>query len=136
MPRGRRGFGSAVQALLRYLSAAGSALPAAEGGSEPPRSPLRPGPSPAPASEGLPTVATSLTYAGVHVPSHRDNASDAMQTTPLQVHCEAAGERDMASPAACLAQSLAPVARLLWGLEVTLPGGHASHKVTGHFVIG
>ena len=48
MPRGRRGFGSAVQALLRYLSAAGSALPAAEGGSEPPRSPLRPGPSPAP----------------------------------------------------------------------------------------
>lgn len=71
MSRGQRGFGSAVQALLRYLSAASSALPAAEGGSEHPRSPSRPGPSPAPACEGLPTVATSLTYAGGHIASSR-----------------------------------------------------------------
>jgi len=57
-PAGRRGFGSAVQAVLRYLGAAAGDAAASSGGSSPAAA------QPAHTADGLPSVAASLGYAG------------------------------------------------------------------------
>ncbi|KAK9831909.1 hypothetical protein WJX81_008153 [Elliptochloris bilobata] len=75
-PLGSRGFGSAMQAVLRYISAAGGMLPLeAHGGdrSTPASSPAHPA---APAADGLPSIAASLCYAGARVLAFLAGAPD------------------------------------------------------------